>query len=134
MVADQPNEPYEMAVVDVPDQYIGTVTERLSTRKGRMVKMNSHGHGRTRLEFRIPSRGLIGFRGEFLTSTRGMGLLNTQFHGWQPWAGAMMRRVNGAIVADRPGEATPYALFHLQPRGVFFISPGVAAYLSLIPR
>src|SRR5262249_9818268 len=83
-------EPLELVVVDVPDAYVGIVTERLSTRRGRMVKMQSPGFGRARLEFRVPSRGLIGFRGEFLTSTRGTGLLNTMFDGWAPWGGPMM--------------------------------------------
>ena len=78
------------------------------------------------------SRGLIGFRGEFLTATRGMGLLNTLFDGWEAWGGPMMRRPNGAIVADRTGEATPYALFHLQPRGTFFVVPGVEVYEGMI--
>jgi len=96
-----------------------------------MIKMHNPGFGRARLEFRVPSRGLIGFRSEFLTSTRGTGLLNTLFDGWEPW-GAIIRRANGAIVADRPGEATPYALFHLQPRGIFFITPGEKVYEGMI--
>jgi GTP-binding protein len=124
-------EPVELVVIDVPDTFIGTVTERLGRRRGRMVKMHNPGFGRARLDFRIPSRGLIGFRSEFLTSTRGTGLLNTLFDGWEEW-GSMLKRANGAIVADRPGEATPYALFHLQPRGVFFISPGEKVYEGMI--
>jgi GTP-binding protein len=124
-------EPVELVVLDVPDSFIGVVTERLGRRRGRMVKMHNHGFGRARLEFRVPSRGLIGFRGEFLTSTRGTGLLNTLFDGWEEW-GTMTKRANGAIVADRSGEATPYALFHLQPRGVFFISPGEKVYEGMI--
>jgi GTP-binding protein len=125
-------EPYELVVIDVPDTFIGTVTERLGSRKGRMVKMSNPGYGRSRLEFRIPSRGLIGFRGEFLTATRGTGLLNTMFDGWEPWGGTIMKRQFGAIVADRAGVATPYALHHLQPRGVFFISPGADVYEGMI--
>ena len=97
-----------------------------------MVKMLNPGFGRARLEFRVPSRGLIGFRGEFLTSTRGTGLLNTLFDGWAPWGGPMMRRPMGAIVADRGGVATPYALHHLQPRGQFFVVPGVDVYEGMI--
>ncbi len=124
-------EPVELVVLDVPDTFIGVVTERLGRRRGRMVKMHNPGFGRARLEFRVPSRGLIGFRSEFLTSTRGMGLLNTIFDGWEEW-GSMIKRANGAIVADRTGEATPYALFHLQPRGVFFISPGEKVYEGMI--
>jgi GTP-binding protein len=128
----QVSEPVELVVVDVPDTYVGIVTERLSSRRGRMVKMTNPGFGRARLEFRVPSRGLIGFRGEFLTATRGTGLLNTMFDGWIEWGGPMMRRPTGAIVADRMGVATPYALHHLQPRGVFFIVPGVEVYEGMI--
>jgi len=126
------HEPVERVVIDVPEQFIGTVTERLGARRGRMVKMNNHGYGRARLEFVIPSRGLIGFRGEFLTSTRGTGLLNTEFEGWEPWGGTMMKRANGAIVADRAGVTTPYALNGLQARGVFFLSPGSDVYEGMI--
>jgi GTP-binding protein len=125
-------EPLELVIIDVPDAYVGVVTERLSTRRGRMIKMTNPGFGRARLEFRVPSRGLIGFRGEFLTATRGTGLLNTMFDGWAPWGGPMMRRPTGAIVADRAGPATPYALHHLQPRGQFFIVPGVEVYEGMI--
>jgi GTP-binding protein len=125
-------EPVELVVADVPDTYVGIVTERLSTRRGRMVKMTNPGFGRARLEFRVPSRGLIGFRGEFLTATRGTGLLNTMFDGWIEWGGPMMRRPTGAIVADRMGVATPYALHHLQPRGVFFLVPGIEVYEGMI--
>jgi len=125
-------EPVELVVIDVPETYVGIVTERLSTRRGRMVKMTNPGFGRARLEFRVPSRGLIGFRGEFLTSTRGTGLLNTMFDGWVTWGGPMMRRPTGAIVADRMGAATPYALHHLQPRGTFFLVPGVEVYEGMI--
>jgi GTP-binding protein len=125
-------EPLELVVVDVPESYVGVVTERLSIRRGRMVKMTNPGFGRARLEFRVPSRGLIGFRGEFLTSTRGTGLLNTMFDGWAPWGGPMMRRPTGAIVSDRMGVTTPYALDHLQPRGTFFLVPGVEVYEGMI--
>jgi GTP-binding protein len=125
-------EPYEIVVIDVPDNFIGIVTERLGERRGRMVKMSNPGYGRARLEYRVPSRGLIGFRGEFLTSTRGTGLLNTVFDGWEPWGGAMIKRPSGAIVCDRAGVATPYAMNHLQARGQFFISPGVEVYEGMI--
>ncbi len=125
-------EPYELVVVDVPDAYIGVATERLGLRKGRMTKMANHGHGRARLEFRIPSRGLIGFRGEFLTSTRGTGLLTTMFDGWEPWGGVMAKRQLGAIVSDRQGVCTPYAMNHLQARGEFFLKPGEAVYEGMI--
>jgi GTP-binding protein len=126
------HEPVERVVIDVPDQHIGIVTERLGRRRGQMTKMSNPGYGRARLEFRLPSRGLIGFRGEFLTETRGTGLLNTVFDGWQPYTGTMLRRPAGAIVADRVGSSTPYALFHLQPRGVLFIRPGHEVYEGMI--
>ena len=126
------HEPVERVVVDVPEQYIGVCTERLGRRRGQMTKMSNPGYGRARLEFRVPSRGLIGFRGEFRTETRGTGLLNTVFEGWQPYTGTMLRRPAGAIVADRVGTSTPYALFHLQPRGVLFIRPGEAVYEGMI--
>ncbi len=126
------SEPVELAVIDVPDAYIGTITERLGVRRGRMVKMANHGYGRARLEFRVPSRALIGFRGEFMTATRGTGLLHTQLEGWEPWGGPLARRPSGAIVADRAGVATPYALHHLQPRGLFFVTPGVEVYEGMI--
>jgi GTP-binding protein len=126
------SEPVERVVVDIPDQYVGAVTTRLGERRGQMVKMQNLGFGRTRMEFRIPSRGLIGFRSAFLTETRGTGLLNTLFEGWEPYTGAMLRRANGALVADRAGTATPYALFHLQPRGVLFIGPNTDVYEGMI--
>jgi GTP-binding protein len=126
------HEPFELVVIDVPDSFIGIVTERLGERRGRMVKMSNQGYGRARLEYRVPSRGLIGFRGEFLTSTRGTGLLNTLFDGWEPWGGTMMKRQSGAIVSDRMGVTTPYAMHHLQPRGQFFIVPGQDVYEGMI--
>jgi GTP-binding protein len=94
--------------------------------------MANPGFGRARMEYRVPSRGMIGFRGELLTSTRGTALLNSMFDGWEPWGGPMMKRQTGAIVADRAGVATPYALHHLQPRGSFFVTPGVAVYEGMI--
>ncbi|MEJ7735048.1 MAG: translational GTPase TypA [Polyangiaceae bacterium] len=125
-------EPIELVVVDVPDTYVGVVTERLGTRRGRMVKMTNPGYGRARLEYRVPSRGLIGFRGEFLTATRGTGRLNPLFDGWERWGGPWVRRPTGAIVSDGLGVPTPYALHHLQPRGSFFIVPGVEVYEGMI--
>jgi GTP-binding protein len=95
-------EPVELVVVDVPESFIGIVTERLGERRGRMVRMSNPGYGRARLEYRIPSRGMMGFRGELLTATRGTALLNSTFDGWEPWGGPMMRRANGAIAAARP--------------------------------
>ena len=125
-------EPIELAVIDVPDTYVGVVTQRLSERRGRMVRMTNPGFGRSRLEFRVPSRGLFGFRGEFLTATRGTGLLTALFDGWEPWAGTLARRPMGAIVSDRSGTATPYALFHLQPRGTYFLGPGAPVYEGMV--
>ena len=101
-------------------------------RKGRMIKMHNNGHGRVSLEFRIPSRGLIGFRSQFLTDTRGTGLLNHLFDGHEPWHGPMTKRQTGALVADRAGMATTYALFHLQPRGTIFIRVNTPVYEGMI--
>lgn len=124
-------EPVELVVIDIPETHIGVVTEKLGERRGRMTKMANPGFGRARLEFRVPSRGLIGFRSEFLTATRGTGLLNTIFDGWEPWQ-PMARRQNGAIVSDRAGVATPYALHNLQARGQFFVTPGAEVYEGMI--
>jgi GTP-binding protein len=132
VVDGQVCEPMELVVIDVPEQFIGVVTERLGERRGRMMKMANPGFGRARMEYRVPSRGMIGFRGELLTSTRGTALLNSMFDGWEPWGGPMMKRATGAIVADRAGVTTPYALHHLQPRGSFFVSPGVQVYEGMI--
>jgi GTP-binding protein len=126
------SEPIELVVVDVPEQFIGVVTERLGERRGRMQKMSNPGFGRARLEYRVPSRAMIGFRGELLTATRGTALLNSLFEGWEPWGGPMVKRATGAIVSDRPGVATPYALHHLQPRGSFFVSPGAEVYEGMV--
>ena len=125
-------EPVELVVIDVPETFIGIVTERLGERRGRMVKMSNPGYGRARLEYRIPSRSMMGFRGELLTATRGTALLNSMFDGWEPWGGPMMKRATGAIVADRAGTATAYALHHLQPRGYFFIAPGADVYEGMV--
>src|SRR5262249_50234170 len=130
-----PHEPYELCVIDVPAARAartGVGSAPPAPRRGGMRKMPTPAPGRPRLEFRVPSRGLIGFRGEFLTSTRGTGLLTTVFDGWEPWGGVMAKRQLGAIVADRAGVATPYAMNHLQPRGEFFISPGAEVYEGMI--
>jgi GTP-binding protein len=126
------SEPVELVIVDVPDAYVGAVTTRLGERRGQMMKMQNLGFGRTRMEFKVPSRGLIGFRSAFLTETRGLGLLNSLFEGWMPYAGPMLRRPNGAMVSDRTGTTTPYALFHLLPRGVLHIEPGTAVYEGMV--
>ncbi|MFZ5451238.1 MAG: translational GTPase TypA [Thermodesulfobacteriota bacterium] len=126
------SEPVELAVVDIPEEFIGIVTEKMSARRGRMMKMINHGSGRVRLEFAIPSRGLIGFRGQFLNDTRGTGLLNTILEGFTPYAGEISGRPNGALIADRPGKAVGYAIFHLQPRGTIFVKPGDPVYRGMI--
>lgn len=131
-VDGQKMEPVELVLVDVPEEYVGAVTTRLGERRGQMTNMTNMGGGRSRVEFRIPSRGLIGFRSEFLTETRGLGLLNTQNDGWEPYAGAMLRRANGAMVADRAGSSRPYALFHLQPRGNLFVTENTNVYEGMI--
>src|SRR5216110_3076945 len=125
-------EPMELVVIDCPDEFIGVVTEALGRRKGQMTKMVNHGTGRVRLEFETPSRGLIGFRGEFLTETKGTGLLNTIFLRWGEWQGAMRGRSTGSLVADRTGETTTYALFNLQERGTMFVRPGIKVYEGMI--
>ena len=121
-------EPMEHLVIDIPEEHIGAVTQKVGPRRGTMVKMVNHGTGRVRLEYRIPARGLIGYRTEFLTDTRGTGLLNHLFDGWDDWQGEIAHRANGALVADRGGRATAYAIDNLQARGVMFVSPGLEVY------
>jgi GTP-binding protein len=121
-------EPMEHLVIDIPEDFIGAVTQKLGPRKAQMLKMVNHGTGRVRLEYRIPARGLIGYRSEFLTDTRGTGLLNHLFDGWSAWQGDVPRRENGALVADRTGKTTSYAIDHLQPRGTLFVGPGEPVY------
>ena len=125
-------EPIEAVVVDCPDEFIGVITEALGRRKGHMTKMVNHGTGRVRLEFEVPSRGLIGFRNEFLTETKGTGLLNTMFLRWGDWLGAMRGRSTGSLVADRMGETTTYALYNLQERGTLFVRSGTRVYEGMI--
>jgi GTP-binding protein len=122
------HEPVELLLIDIPEDFIGVVSQLLAVRKGKMTKMIHAGSGRVRLEFSVPSRGLIGFRSRFLTDTRGTGIMNALFNGWAPWHGAIQGRTNGAMVADREGLATPYAIFHLQERGIIFIPPGARVY------
>jgi GTP-binding protein len=121
-------EPMEHLVIDIPEEYIGAVTQKIGPRRGLMTKMVNHGTGRVRLEYRIPARGLIGYRTEFLTDTRGTGLLNHLFDGWDDWQGEIAHRQNGALVADRAGRTTAYAIDHLQARGIMFLGPGEAVY------
>ncbi|ATB34228.1 translational GTPase TypA [Melittangium boletus] len=126
------HEPMELLFCDVPENSVGAATERLGPRKGRMVDMAQLGGGRTRLQFRIPARGLIGFRSEFLTITRGEGIMSSQFDGYEPWFGYIPKRANGAIVSDRLGETVPYALFSIQERGHLFVGAGVTIYEGMI--
>jgi GTP-binding protein len=126
------HEPMELMVCDVPEVSVGAVTERLGPRKGRMVDMGSLGSGRTRLQFRIPARGLVGFRNEFLTITRGEGIMSSQFDGYEPWFGYIPRRANGAIISDRQGDTVPYALFSIQERGALFVPAGTPVYEGMI--
>ena len=128
----QLHEPMEQLVIDCPDTSVGVVTEKIGGRKGRMTKMVNHGTGRVRMEFRIPSRGLIGFRSEFLSDTRGAGVMTQLFDGHEPWQGDIPHRATGALVADRPGRVTAYAIEHLQPRGTIFVEPGDQVYQGMI--
>jgi GTP-binding protein len=125
-------EPVEELVIDVPEDFQGVVIAQTGTRKGVMTKMVNHGSGRVRLEFRIPARGLIGFRSQFLTDTRGTGIMNHLFAGWEPWHGPIPARATGALVADRPGPATAFALSNLQERGEIFIEPQTEVYEGMI--
>ncbi len=126
------HEPMELLTIDVPEDFVGVVTQALGTRKGKMQKMQNNGHGRVRLEFRIPSRGLIGYRSQFLTDTRGTGLMNHLFDGYEPWHGPMTSRHTGALVSDRQGKTTIYALHHLQPRGVLLIKENTDVYEGMV--
>ena len=126
------HEPMEILVIDVPEEYVGVVTQQVGMRRGKMQKMMNNGYGRVRLEFRIPSRGLIGFRSQFLTDTRGTGLLNHLFDGYEPWQGMITKRQTGALVSDRAGKSTIYALFHLQPRGALLIKENTSVYEGMI--
>ncbi len=125
-------EPMELVMIDVPEEFIGIVTQLLSPRRGKMRTMVTHAAGRVRLEYDVPSRGLIGFRSHFLTDTRGTGIMHALFNGFAPWCGPIQSRVNGAMISDREGVATGYALFHLQERGRLFITPGDPVYEGMI--
>jgi GTP-binding protein len=125
-------EPVEDLVIDVPEEFQGVVIAQSGTRRGILTKMVNHGSGRVRLEFRIPARGLIGFRSQFLTDTKGTGIMNHIFAGWEPWHGAIASRATGALVADRVGIATAYAIYNLQERGEIFLDPGVTVYEGMI--
>jgi GTP-binding protein len=126
------HEPVELLVIDCPESFLGVVIEKLGSRKGKMNKMVNHGSGRVRLEFHVPSRGLIGLRSEILTDTRGTAIMNSLFHGYIEWQGEIPTRPTGSLVADRPGKATGHAIFNLQERGEIFVSPGTEVYEGMI--
>ena len=125
-------EPMERVFLDVPEDKVGVVTEKLSKRKGRMTSMQNHGHGRATMEFTIPSRGLIGFRSQFLTDTKGAGIMNTLFDGYAPWFGPIPQRISGALVADRQGKVTAYACFAMVDRGELFVEVGTEVYAGMV--
>jgi GTP-binding protein len=125
-------EPVEHLTIDCPESFLGVVIEKLGQRKGKMAKMVNHGSGRVRLEFHVPSRGLIGLRSEILTDTRGTAIMNSLFHGYIDWQGEIPTRPTGSLVADRPGKVTGYAVFNLQERGEIFVSPGTDVYEGMI--
>ena len=125
-------EPVEHVFVDVPDEFVGIVTEKLSSRKGRMINLVNHGHGRVNIQFLIPSRGMIGFRSHFLTDTKGSGVMNSMFEDYEPWFGPIPQRTSGALVADRAGRVTGYASFAMVDRGELFIEVGTQVYEGMI--
>ncbi|MGV1034682.1 MAG: translational GTPase TypA [Microbacteriaceae bacterium] len=126
------HEPFEHLTIDTPEEYLGAITQLLAARKGRMENMSNHGTGWVRMEFVVPSRGLIGFRTEFMTMTRGTGIANAISHGYEPWAGAIVTRNNGSIVSDRAGVVTPFAIIGLQERMSFFVEPGDEVYEGMV--
>ena len=131
-VGGKVHEPIERLTVDVPEHFVGVVTQLLGLRRGRLEHMVNHGTGWVRMEYLVPARGLIGFRTEFLTETRGTGLMHHVFEAYQPWAGDLRTRVTGSLVADRSGQVTSYALFNLQERGTMFVAPGTDVYQGMI--
>jgi GTP-binding protein len=126
------HEPVERLAIDVPEEYVGVITQLLALRKGRLEDMVNHGRGWARMEYLVPGRGLIGFRTEFLTETRGTGILHHVFEGYEPWYGELRTRPSGSLVADRRGPTTSFALFNLQERGQLFVGPGVDVYEGMI--
>jgi GTP-binding protein len=126
------HEPVERLSIDVPEEHVGTVTQLLAARKGRMEHMTNHGTGWVRMDYLVPARGLIGFRTEFLTETRGTGIMHHVFERWEPWAGELLTRTTGALVADRRGETATYSLMTLQDRGGLFVGPGEEVYEGMI--
>jgi GTP-binding protein len=128
----QLHEPIELLMIDLPEDYIGVVTEKLGPRKGRMLGLTALGSGRVRLEFKVPSRGLIGLRSEMMADTRGTAVVNHLFDGWEPWQGEIAKRRGGALIADRSGRVTAYAVEGLEPRGTLFVGPGDEVYEGMI--
>ncbi|WP_338750701.1 translational GTPase TypA [Janibacter alittae] len=126
------HEPVERLTIDTPEEYLGAITQILAARKGRMEQMTNHGTGWIRMEFLVPARGLIGFRTEFLTETRGTGIAHHVFEGYEPWAGTITTRISGSLVADRSGPVTSYAMVNLQERGTLFTEPGTEVYEGMI--
>ncbi len=131
-VQGAPHEPYEQALIDVAEEYMGMVVQKLGTRRVIMVKMVNHSSGRMRLEFKVPRRGLIGYRTEFFTDTKGTGILTHMFTGYRPWAGDIVHRTTGALVADRTGRVTGYAMINLQVRGQLFVDPTDVVYQGML--
>ena len=125
-------EPIERVAIDVPEEYVGVVTQLLALRKGRLQQMVNHGSGWARMDYLVPARGLVGFRTEFLTETRGTGILHHVFEGWEPWHGELRSRPTGSLVADRRGQATGYAILNLQERGSLFVAPGAELYEGMV--
>ena len=132
LIDGERHEPVERLTIDVPEEYVGVITQMLALRKGRMEQMINHGTGWVRMDFLVPARGLIGFRTEFLTETRGTGLLHHVFDRWEPWAGDMRLRPTGSLVSDRKGKTASFALFNLQERGTMFVEPGEDVYEGMI--
>ncbi|HEX7892912.1 MAG TPA: translational GTPase TypA [Terriglobales bacterium] len=125
-------EPVERLTIDIPEEFVGVVMEQLGARKSEMLNMHNHGYGRVRVEFRVPSRGLIGLRSQLLTDTRGTIVMNSLFDGYTEWQGEIPHRLTGALIADRPGVSTAYSLWNLQERGVLFVGPGVEVYEGMV--
>ena len=132
MIDGKKHEPYEEVFIDVPDEFVGTVTEKLQNRKGQLVNMMSHGHGRTDIEFLVPSRGLIGYRSQFMTDTKGSGIINNLFHSYKEWAGDISQRSTGVLVSDRAGKTTEYACIGMEARGILIVGIGVKVYMGMV--
>jgi len=126
------SEPVEQVFIDAPEEFVGVLTEKLAQRKGRMINLVNPGHGRVNLEFLVPSRGLIGFRSHFLTDTKGSGVMNSIFHGYEPWFGPIPQRTSGALVADRAGKVTTYASLAMVDRGELFLEVTTPVYEGMI--